>query len=123
MHVQHGATQCPHEIRGQDAHEARQDDQVRVVTANLRHQCAVELLAGTVMGVIHGEGVDVGLGCPLQSEGARAVAPYRNDLAGKVPLPAGVDESLKVGAAAGSQDQDAWGGYGICLHTDNSPGA
>ena len=32
-------------------------------------------------------------------------------------------QGLEVGAAAGSQDQDAWGGYGICLHADNSPGA
>src|SRR5690554_6993567 len=93
-------------IGGQDAHEAGQYDHVRVPSPQLGHQGAINLFAGTILLMVHNEGFDVCLGCPLQRAGTGAVAANGEDFAGEIPFTAGVYQGLKVGAAARSQNNN-----------------
>ncbi|MNJ67427.1 hypothetical protein D3C77_635990 [compost metagenome] len=91
-----------HEARGEDAHEAGQHHQIRLVGVDGFDQCGVEGLAARERLVIQHGGGDPGILRAGQPVGICAVGDHRAD-ACRVVFAQAVDQRLQVAAGAGDQ--------------------
>ena len=81
MDIKHAPGETLHETRGQNAHEARQHHQVRLVAFDYLDQGAIVSLAALIFGVGQHHSVDAGVAGALQAVNVRHVGDDGNNLA------------------------------------------
>ena len=102
MDIEHATGESVHERRGQDAHEAGENDQLRIVCRDFIRQRGVETVAIRETRVVDDSGRNAGRGRALQAMYAGSVADHGADHEGAAGRRR-VDQCLQVAAVAGNQ--------------------
>ena len=112
MDVEHPPFVAPDELRAEDAHEAREHDEVGLRRVDRRAERRVERIALGIGGV---RTTTPGTPCAAATSSAGIAAPIADDGGDRSFEPAlalGVEQRAQVRAAAGGEDGDAGDGHG-----------
>lgn len=103
MNIKQASGVVLHEGGRQDTHEPGQHQRVGGTGIERRDHRLVERLAAGVVAVVDLEGIEPVLAGTFQTAGIRTIAEHADDAGGQGARLNGVDQGLKVGAAATDQ--------------------
>lgn len=108
MNIQYPAVELVNERRGQNSHEARENDEIRLILAQCFDERRIKFFSLRIVLVPHAFRADVGFTCTLQSGGLGPVAQYDGQI--KIEFSGGgfIDERLQICTTARNENRRIW---------------